>query len=500
MTTRLLLIDCLSTKFVKTNADLLSAPWAILFNRSVNEGTFPEIYKVSIIIPLFKSEDRNLVSNYRPISLLPIFSKILEKIIHKRLTGFLDLVGLFADSQYGFRHKRSTDLALFEHLRCIISGLERRNKVAAIYCDISKAFDTIDHTILLNKMENCGVRGNVHRWFKSYLEGRKQCVRILGSVGESVNVTRGVPQGSALGPLLFIIYINDLLRHNWGGNTFCFADDTALVVCAENENSLIEKPNAGVEGLHSWFRSHKMALNHSNTKLISYNYHIPSDLNERVFLHTCNPGSRSLCDCPSLKQEYKIRYLGLTLDSWLLWHEQSLVLQKRIRSLNYMIYHLSKLFEQKHVLTVYRTLYESVLRFGIVHWGGANESSLKPIRILQKKVVRNMAKVHQFSSSTPWFETFQIPTLSRLYALESACFVNRNLVRINGSNLQVDPTRRGGVKAHVPNWLKQRSRAQSPYAAPKFFNSVLKSLRSILQFKRFRKSLLDTLLRNTGYR
>lgn len=493
-------IDELSTKFIKENADLLATPLAALFNRSVVSGVFPENFKISIIIPLFKSGDRSSVSNYRPISLLPIFSKIFEKIIHRRLTDFLDSIGFFADSQYGFRKKRSTDLALFEHLKYIVSSLEEKDKVAAIYCDVSKAFDTIDHTILLNKLENCGIRGVLNAWFGSYLSNRKQRVKIFDKLGDCVNVNRGVPQGSALGPLLFIIYINDLLLQNWGGATFCFADDTSLVVRAKDEDSLIAGLNDGLRGLYYWFRKHKLDLNPTKTKLMSYSYHIPLNLQDKIILHTCSSASRLSCNCIPLKQENKVKYLGLWLDSCLMWHEQTLVLQNRMRGLNFMMYHLSKLFSQSHILTIYRTLYESVLKYGLVHWGGAGDSSLKPIRILQKQVIRNMAKIHRFSSSVPWFEKFQIPTLSRLYVLESVCFVNRNLARINRMDPINTQARRVGTKSVLPKWLRHRSRTQSPYSTSKFFNSLPKTFRSIMNFKRFRKSVLDSLLKNTGYR
>ena len=205
----------------------VSTPLLHIFTNSLLNGVVPQQMKIAKVVPVFKSGQKDVMDNYRPISLLSSFSKIIEKIVSNRLTSFLDNNNIISNSQYGFRKKHSTLHPLIHFINSVSSALDKKSHVIAIFCDLRKAFDCVDHQILINKLKKIGVRGNELLWFKSYLDNRKQAVNISGSNSQLLNILIGVPQGSILGPLLFLIYINDLPLCS-ELISLLFADDTNL--------------------------------------------------------------------------------------------------------------------------------------------------------------------------------------------------------------------------------------------------------------------------------
>ena len=199
------------------------------------------------------------MDNYRPISLLSCYSKIIEKIVCSRLTSFLDTNNLITNSQYGFRKKHSTLHPLIHFQNFISTALDKKQHAVAIFCDLRKAFDTVDHRILLTKLRKLGVRGAELLWFQNYLQNRKQIVCVNGSNSLLLSILIGVPQGSILGPLLFLIYINDLPLCS-ELLALLFANDTTLLLAGENLDELIVKVNVELQKVTDFFRSHKLAL------------------------------------------------------------------------------------------------------------------------------------------------------------------------------------------------------------------------------------------------
>ena len=197
---------------VKSVIDLISVPLSCIFNRSICEGVFPEKLKLAKVSPVFKKGNKSDMNNYRPISVLSVFSKILERIVYKRVYSFLEENNILYGSQFGFRKGLSTEMALLEFLNKIVDAFEKDSFVMGIFIDLSKAFDTINHEILLTKLYNYGLRGIAHKWFFSYLTNRKQCTRFNNSLSDLQYIRCGVPQGTLLGPLLFLLYVNDIYK------------------------------------------------------------------------------------------------------------------------------------------------------------------------------------------------------------------------------------------------------------------------------------------------
>lgn len=492
-------LDDINIIFIKNHLDELINPLSYLYSLSLNEGIFPKTFKTAIIIPLLKKGNPESVSNYRPISILSTLSKILEKIVHKRLLSFLLKYSYFSPKQYGFLPGKSTEKALLDKIHEIIHNLESKKQVACVYFDITKAFDAVQHDVLLEKLERLGVRGPCHSWFHSYLTNREQRVRIGGIVGSSRMVNSGVPQGSSLGPLLFLIYVNDLLVQELKGSTYSFADDTALVYHGGTSDSLVEKINTDLQKLLTWFRCHKLLPNADKTKLIRFSYNSKTPALEPIKLHDRNDCPPN-CPCPIIEQTNFIKYLGLNVDSELRWHKHIQLIQTKMRKLNYLVYHAKKFFSINHLLRIYFGVYEPVIRYGLIHWGGASKTNIKVLEILQRKAVRAIAGRRQGEGSEKWFKKFQILTISQLYDLERVVYAHRNQGSFSSSHKLIDPARRllhekrHGKVLTKPDWFSERSRMQSPYSIPKIYNGLPIKMKQIMNFKSFRKKYKIVLL------
>lgn len=236
-----------------------------LFNSSFRFGIFPDDFKLAKVVPIIKSGDRKLASNYRPISVLSAFSKILEKLTYNRLTEFLDTLNIITDSQYGFRRKHSTETTLLKLTTKILESMDENMYTLGISLDLSKVFDSLDHSILLDKLEHYGMRGVTLDWFRSCITNRKQLVQYQNCKSSSTSVQCGVPQGSILGPLLFLLYINNITRSSNILNYILFANDSNLYVSSIKVYDLLSIGNREVIKVSDWMMSNKLTLNLEKT-------------------------------------------------------------------------------------------------------------------------------------------------------------------------------------------------------------------------------------------
>ena len=260
----------ISAKLLLPIAHIICFPLSSLINKSFECGEFPSMLKLAKVIPLFKSGSKMETSNYRPISLLPIISKIFEKIMYTRLRSYLDKEKIFYDRQYGFQKGKSTENAILDLQAQIITSLENGEIPCTIFLDFSKAFDTVNHNVLLKKLEHYGVRGNVLQWFSSYILDRKQRVQLNDNLSDCINITNGVPQGSILGPLLFLIYINDITNASNILKFFLFADDTSIFFSHKDKKILESLVNVELNKLSDWLSANKLSLNMDKSNVLLF--------------------------------------------------------------------------------------------------------------------------------------------------------------------------------------------------------------------------------------
>ena len=229
--------------------------------------------KVALVTPVYKASEKNVYSNYRPISVLPCFSKLLEKLMYKRLIDYIHKNRILTDCQYGFRRQSSTNHAIIELVDKITKAIENNEFTVGIFLDLSKAFDTVNHGILLKKLYFYGIRGKCHAWIKDYLSNRKQIVKYDQIRSSEKTVTCGVPQGSILGPLLFLIYINDLNNSTTKLSTILFADDTNLFCSDKDIHELESIVNAELTRVQEWLTLNQLTLNIKKSNFIIFKSH-----------------------------------------------------------------------------------------------------------------------------------------------------------------------------------------------------------------------------------
>ena len=267
-------------------------------------GVFPSKMKIAEVVPLFKCGEKNVFTNYRPISLLPEFSKILERLYNNKMDKFLKKYDILSPSQYGFRSNMSTTHALLELVEEITSSLDNNKYAIGVFIDLKKAFDTVDHDILAKKLHFNGVRGVAHKWILSYLENRQQFVNFNNCDSEIQNVSCGVPQGSILGPKLFIIYINDICKVSKVFKFILFAD---LLCCHSDLNELVRMIHTGLDQLQVWFSVNRLSLNVTKTNYMFFG-------NRKLIVHISVKINKE-----TINRVNVTKFLGVMIDDKLNW-------------------------------------------------------------------------------------------------------------------------------------------------------------------------------------
>ena len=363
------LLKMISRQIIKPLCEIISL--------SFTQGVFPEELKISKVIPIFKSGSSEDINNYRPISLLSIFDKIIEKLMHKRLYDFLQNHNILNKAQFGFQKNMSTSLAIIEITERIRKSMEEKKVGCGLFVDLSKAFDTINHKILITKMEHYGIRGVAINWFKSYLTNRKQFTFING-FSSSVNfISCGVPQGSVLGPLLFLLYINDLPNISKKLDFFLFADDTNIYFEAKTFSQLEKKMNKELKKLYTWLIVNRLALNISKTNFIVF--HPQNKEKKRITIRI---------NKYTIQEKNEIKYLGVILDASLTWKQHIDKLIKKLNKATAMLYKVRPYVNERTMLTLYYSLIYSHLTYATEVWGNASKTNINRILTIQKRIVR----------------------------------------------------------------------------------------------------------------
>jgi len=461
-----------------------------IFNLSLNQGKFISTFKNTKIIPIFKKGDPKNIANYRPISLLSAFSKILEKIMHRRLYSFLQRSHILVTEQFGFRSGHSTSHASTLAVNYVAEAFENKKSSLGIFLDLSKAFDTINHDILLHKLYYYGVRGVAFDWFKSYLSGRTQQVQFNNCLSSTIrSITSSVPQGSVLAPLLFIIYVNDFKSCLKYGTTVSFADDTNIFISDSNIKSLYQKTNAELKNIDNWMIANKLTVNISKTKYILFR---PTN-------------KKALCDDKSLRVNYRntaiekvssIRFLGLIINENLNWKEHMNMLTKKIRSSLGCVIRVKPYLTTEAMLTLYHSLILSHLRYCITSWCFGNTQTINQLQRMCNKFIRAIYNVKRRGSIKEVMAKNELLTIKQLYDSEIAILMYRfqknDLPDAFQDIFQLKTTqmRTRSNSQITPSSFRTKTSQQSiKFIGPKIWNDLPNEIKNSKSLKIFKNKL-----------
>ena len=340
----------------------------------MNTGVFPKSLKLAKVIPIHKAEDKQNVSNYRPISILPLLSKIFEKIVFKQMLNYLDKFSLLSNNQYGFRPLRSTTQAILDNLQYIYSSLDSDHIVLSFFLDFSKAFDCIDHKILLSKLNLYGFRGVTNKWFESYLSDRSQFVCINDVNSEPTDITHGVPQGSILGPILFLLFINDFPDSSDFFKFTLFADDSNLLCRFKNfdPNYIYSHVCLKLKSVYEWLMANKIKINVTKCKFIIFSY------GRKITLPSVLFGDGHISETNSIK------FLGLIIDKSLNLSDHLKMLKSKLSRSIGILYKLNKFLPQNILKLLFETLIKPDLTYGVEAWYYAPNYITDKLFIIQK--------------------------------------------------------------------------------------------------------------------
>ena len=413
--------DEIPPKLVKEISKQIVKPLTHIYNQSLLTGVIPNELKIALVTPVFKANSKEEFSNYRPISVLPCFSKILEKIMYKRVMKYLDMHSMLFQSQYGFRKKHSTNLATIELVTKILQAIDNSEYTIGVFLDLAKAFDTVNHEILLKKLEHYGIRGIALEWFKNYLTNRKQIIKYKSEKSESLTIKCGVPQGSVLGPLLFLIYMIDISRSSEILSIILFADDTNLFFSHKNLFTLNETMNRELSKIASWLSANKLSLNIKKTHFIIFksrgkksNQHVSIIINNQ-----------------EIEQVKCTKFLGLYIDDEFTWKYHIDQVASKISKMTGILAKARHYLSLKTLQTIYDTMVYPYLTYCNIVWASTYPSRLKSLFMLQKKIVRIMTFAKYKENSKPLFLSLKILNIYELNIYLMALFMysyfNENL-------------------------------------------------------------------------
>ena len=412
-------------KILKLLKNDISKPISFLINLSLESGIFPKTLKTSRVVPVYKNKGSPLeVSNYRPISLLSNIEKIYEKVMYGKLMGFLNQHNILYSRQFGFRKQHSTSHAVLTIVERIRQCLDKGELACGVFVDLQKAFDTVDHEILLSKLSHYGIRGIANNWFRSYLTGRFQFVSIGNFSSKLKAILHGVPQGSVLGPLLFLLYINDLHNCIKSSETYQFAGDTHLLNFSKSLESLCRGMNADLKRLICWLNANKISLNASKTEFLVFR----SQFRKLEFTPFLMLSGKRIYPSQSVK------YLGVHVDEHLSWKFHVSSVATKLQRANGMLSKIRHHVPLKSILNIYHAIFSSYLLYACQVWGTRDSTITHRILTLQKSALRLLTFREPRSPSAPIFAELGILKFFDLVKVLNICFVHNFL----NSNLPTD--------------------------------------------------------------
>lgn len=407
--------DAIQAKVVKQNIDILSVPLHHIINHAINSGSYPNVLKIARVVPVYKTGDPNNPNSYRPISVLSVINTIFEKLISIQLKKYLQENHVICPQQHGFVPNRTTSSAVVTLAQVINSALHKNQLAIGVFLDIKKAFDSVNHSILINKLEKYGIIGNSLKFFASYLSSRKQKVVIDNHHSSYSDLTCGVPQGSVLGPILFSLYVNDLPLAIQNSKILMYADDTAIIFCGDSLSEMQDTILAEMDSIYSWFLKSKLTINTDKTKCVIFH--------SRRKVIDNSSFSVYINDKP-IENVTSFKYLGVVFDSHLHWKEQ---IQKVCKKLAFSCFTLTKarsFFPCSMLRSLYFTLFQCHIIYCTEAWGLTYETYFTPLYRLQRRALRIISFSAFNRPVNTIFKEFRVLSFSTIREYKISLLVN----------------------------------------------------------------------------
>lgn len=405
-------------------------PIAKLANNMILSGTFPAELKRNKITPIFKSGDKGSMHNYRPITVISVFSKILEKIIKARITTFLDNYVPMDPYQYGFIKNSGTLAATFDFINYISKALDEKFFVIAVFVDLKKAFDVVSIDRLLEKIKSIGLKGTLHSLLKSYLYNRQQYVKQGEVISGLLTNPYGVPQGSVLGPLLYSLYVLSLQAANLQGKYFTFADDTALIYTGRNEVGLQTLVNEDLDTYLKWLYCNRLKINIDKTKYLLFKQKNTNFNNVEIRINNI-----------TLEKVSSIKYLGLIVDENLNWHQHISKICNKITPMFSVLFKCRHYLNNKTKYLIYNSFFLSHLRYLIPVWGTCCQTAFKDIQVLQNKILKILFNYNKLTSTVTLYSELRVAMANKILELEQCKLVYKIIHNTQKNNLSFSFTR-----------------------------------------------------------
>ena len=494
----------------------IAIPLAHIYNCSVQTGIFPENMKISRIIPIFKSGDPLDPDNYRSIFMINIFSKVVEKIIAERLSEFLESNNFFNLKQFGFRPHVSTNHAVLSIVNNISQKLNENKFVIAVFLDIRKCFDMINHEILYSKLYNAGVRGVALNWFKSYFAGRKQRVHVNGTSSDNLcDIIIGVLQGSILGVLLFLVFINDIGSATEKLLSFLYADDNTCLCSADSLTELKKTTNDELGKLISWYNANKLLIHPGKTKTILFNpnrtnLNLNNDYLGQPYIEIfINMNNLNECDVTKItplrlipnSDEKSARLLGIQIDAKLDLKYHFELLHRKVSRAIFCLNQMKHILDKQHLKLLYNSYIKSHIEYCCNIFCLANKSYIKPILLLQKRAIRIICGANYRDHTQPLFKYERILPINELIKFNTFKFMfdyrNDFIPSIFHGTWQScnSPRFRNDFKLSHANSMRLKNH-HPLFAFPSMWNQIDRTLnlKNLVGKKEFRQTLFNHLV------